>query len=410
MIRILYITDSLMLGGIETQLVDLVVRLDRSRFQPGIVCLYGPDARDLHFTELLREHDIPIYQLNRQWSTWDKVRIVTAISSVTRAFRPDIVQAENYHANFLSRAARHISSMPILIGTQRGVYTAKQLRYERLTASLCNLHIVSADHLAEQLHTKARIDPHRIRVIHNAIDVPRFAKITRSDLRCSIAPDARRVFLAIGRISAQKRMHLIAEGMGLLKQQGRLPADVHVIIVGPIQDRAMQQRLDDAITRYGLRSQITVLPGTTAPEQLYAVCDATILYSVDESYPCVMMESLAAGRPVLISDVANAANVIEDNKTGWIVPAFDREAFVERLWQAIVLPEGELLRMQRTSASLGQQFSLDHLIMAYQNLYQELSNAQSGLTHLSKHGDDHMPQPSPTIEQDQAAENEQYSA
>lgn len=370
--KILYITDSLMLGGIETQLVDLVTHLDRSRYEPAILCFYGPDARDVYFAEQLREHNIPLFLLNRQWGIPDKFRIIAAIQRITQSFHPDIIQTENYHANLLSRIAQFTNPHPILIGTQRGVYTPKQLLYERLSTRICTTHVVSADHLAQQLTDKAGIKPHRIHVIHNAIDVPRFAQSKENTIRHDVAPNARRLLLSLGRISTQKRMHLIAEGMGMLKEQGRLPSDAHILIVGPIQDQAMYDLLIDAMNRYNLQSWITILPGTTTPEQYYAACDATILYSVDESYPCVMMESLAAGRPVLISDVANAANVITAGETGWIAPVDDLAAFAEQLWQAMTLSAHELARMQQASSKRGQLFSLDHLITAYQALYDEL--------------------------------------
>ena len=61
LMRLLFVTDSLMMGGIETQLVDLVTRLDRRRFDLHVACFYGPRARELHFACALREADIPVY-------------------------------------------------------------------------------------------------------------------------------------------------------------------------------------------------------------------------------------------------------------------------------------------------------------------------------------------------------------
>ena len=61
MIRIVYITDTLMAGGVERQLVELVTRLDRNIFEPHIVCIYGRRAgRSSHFVRNLVEAHIPV--------------------------------------------------------------------------------------------------------------------------------------------------------------------------------------------------------------------------------------------------------------------------------------------------------------------------------------------------------------
>lgn len=70
--RILYVTDSLMPGGIESQLTDLITRLDRTRFEPHVLCLYGPRVRSLHFAPQIRAASVPITTLDLGWSALDK--------------------------------------------------------------------------------------------------------------------------------------------------------------------------------------------------------------------------------------------------------------------------------------------------------------------------------------------------
>ncbi len=118
MIRLLYVTDALMRGGVETQLLNLVTRLDRRRFEPHVVCLYGPRARELHFDRHLKEAGIPVYCLDRTWGMWEKARILQQLAALTRKVRPHIIQAENYHANLLARLLRPLNPATAFIGTQ----------------------------------------------------------------------------------------------------------------------------------------------------------------------------------------------------------------------------------------------------------------------------------------------------
>lgn len=121
MIRILYIADSLMAGGIESQLVALTTNLNRAQIEPHILCLYGPTAHALHYAPALEAAGVQFSSMDLGWSARDKARGVFGIISSVRQFAPDLVQAEGYHANLLLRMAapflpRHVR----LIGTVRG--------------------------------------------------------------------------------------------------------------------------------------------------------------------------------------------------------------------------------------------------------------------------------------------------
>src|SRR5512146_1328804 len=106
MIRILYVADSLMAGGIESQLVALATSLDRARVEPHILCLYGPTARALRYAPELLAAGVPFTTLDLGWSARDKMRGVHGIVSAARQLQPDLIQAEGYHANLLLRFAK----------------------------------------------------------------------------------------------------------------------------------------------------------------------------------------------------------------------------------------------------------------------------------------------------------------
>src|SRR5690348_13930146 len=222
MIRILYVADSLMAGGIESQLVELLTRLDRTRFEPFLFCLYGPRARDLHFAPRIQAANIPLYTPDLGWSAWDKVKAVAHIVSVAWKVRPHIIQAEGYHANLLTRLAWPLLPPTKLIGTVRGLHTAKQLFYERLSHWMCSRMIVNAPHLKPMLAQGAHVPAGKISLILNGINVQHYAQPHDRGWRQTIAPDSRLVFVSLGRISFEKSMHHAVEGFGLLKRQGLL--------------------------------------------------------------------------------------------------------------------------------------------------------------------------------------------
>jgi glycosyltransferase involved in cell wall biosynthesis len=369
-LRILYITDSLMAGGIESQLVDLVTRLDRSRFDPQIVCLYGPTARDLHFAPELAEAGVTVHTLDLGWTPADKLTAVRRIASLTRSVRPDLVQAENYHSNLLSRMAKPLVPQTRLIGTVRGVLTRKQLSYERISHVFCSRYVASADFLKKMLSVGAGVPSHLISVVPNAIDVKRFSAPTNPQLRQQIAPGIPRTFVSMGRISRQKKMHLIPQAFGLLKKRHQLPIDYRVFIVGPVEDMAMQAQLDEAIQADDLSEEIIHHGATLTPVDYYHACDVSILFTTLEGLPIVALESLAAGRPVIISEEANAAGVVEHGKTGWVVRSGDIEHLAETLYTSLTVPDAILAQMRQFCVQRAQEYSIENLVERYTQLYE----------------------------------------
>jgi glycosyltransferase involved in cell wall biosynthesis len=390
MIRILYVTDSLMAGGIESQLVELVTRLDRAHFDLHILCLYGGRTRGLHFAQQIQDAAIPLRVLDIGWGAHDKVRALGGIVATVRKLQPDIVQAEGYHANLLTRLARPLFPRGTpLVGTVRGVETPKQLRYERLSWRLCAHLVASGPHLKDALVRSADVPGSRIAVIPNSIDGARFASPASGsagahtfsapalhlleNLRRQLAPGGERVLISVGRISKQKRMHLIAEAIGILKREGQLPAKMRICILGQTEHPAMQAKLDETVRRDGLESIVIQHPPTQYPEAYYWLADATILFTQLEGISIAMLESLAAGRPIIISEEANAAGVITDGRTGWIVRTGDVTHLADTIERVATLSDGALERMRAACVECAANYAINCLIDRYMALYKELA-------------------------------------
>lgn len=378
MIRILYVTDSLIAGGIESQLVELLQRLDRRRFEPYVLVFYKMPTHSPHFLPQLHAAGIPVITLNLGWGARDKLEATRQIIRYTWKLRPQIVQAENYHSNLLTRAARPL--MPPgtrLIGTHRGVYTRHQLRYEKLEHRFCDAFVASAGHLRRQLIEGAGVPAGRVVVIPNSIDIERFggADARGAQLRAELAPTARRVFVSIGRVSREKRMDLIADALGLLKRAGTPLDDVRLILVGQSQEAQYQELLDTAIERAGVREQVMQRPTTTEPEAFLAAADASILASPSEGLPVVALESLAAGKPVILSQGANAAEVIADGRTGWVTPTNAPEHLAAALRAVIEAPASALQRMRADCQADASAYSAEALVRRYMALYDALMSA-----------------------------------
>ncbi len=370
--RILYVTDSLMAGGIESQLVELVTRLRRSDYEPYVLCLYGPTVRALRYAPDLQAAGVPFHSLDLNWNWHDKAAAIRAIIAHTRTLQPTIIQAEGYHANLLTRLASPFLPPTQLIGSVRGLHTRKQLLYEQLSHRVCKRFVVNAPHLKDMLVTHAHLPPEKIAVILNGITLERYAAPHDAQLRRRLAPDARLLIVSMGRISFEKNMHWIVEALGRLREQCRLPHDMRLWIVGPVQHQQAQQLLNETITKYALGSIVTQFPPTPHPEDYYYASDVCLLFSPSEGLANVAIESFAASRPLIISANANAANMVVEGQTGWIVPTANINELAATLSEVLVLPNETLRAMQQQCWEAAQQFSAKRMVAEYEQLYATL--------------------------------------
>ncbi len=376
-IGVLFVADSLMAGGIESQLVHLARGLDRATFELSVLCLYGPTVRDLHFAPELRAAGLPLYLPDLGMRARDKVRGVGQIAALAWRLRPAIIQAEGYHANLLTRLAGPLlPPRTRLVGTLRGRHSRKQMRYERLSHRLCARVAVNAPQLREDLTVDGHVPAAKIVYIPNGVPIERYAVPHDPRLRSALGAGVRRVFTSVGRVSYEKNPHWTAEAFGLLRREGGLPAGTRLLIVGPRQDDGAQALLDAAVREYGLEDVVEQRPATPHPEDYYHATDACILYSPSEGLSNVCLEALAAGRPVIISRGANAAGVVEHGVTGWVVDDASPLRLMETLAHVMALPAGALEDMAPACRRRAEQYSVPAMVGAYAALYEELAQGR----------------------------------
>ena len=372
--RILFCTDFLLAGGVERQLTELITRLDPSEFQIEVICLYATKTgRTLHFAPQLEAYNIPLQILNLKMNPLAKLKALLTITAACWRFRPHVLHPVNYHSNLFTRLSRpFLPPSTKLIGTVRVEYTPKQLLYERFSQWACRKMICNSPHIQQQLINVARIPNQKIRIIPNGVDIERFRNANGDDIRSKIAPNSTKLFLSVGRISKQKAQHHIVEAIGKLKATNRLNSNFHLILMGEVEESGIQNKIEMLIKQYNLSEIVSQLSSTPHPEQYYQAADVTVLFSDYEGLPNVVLESLAAGKPVIISEQANAAKIIEDNQTGWIVRSGDIEHLAEIIATVMNLSIDTLIVMREACFQRAQDFAMGNMIAQYTTLYHTL--------------------------------------
>lgn len=373
-VPIAYCIDTLCAAGAQRQLIELVTRLDRRRFTPTVIVLHSRRAgQSLHFAGNLAAAGIPVRDLDLVWRPAEIPRALIAVVRAVRAEQPRLLHSLSHHSNHLTRLGRWLMPRKLrLLAAIRTDYNARQLRYERLEHRLADCLVTNSPHMARKLRDFSGVSPQRLYTIPNGLNLERFGHNPDPSLRSRLAPGVSPLAVMMARVTVQKSPHLLAEAIGQLKNAGKLPATFGAWVVGEDENDGSQAKLDAAVDHHSLRSILRQHPQTTQPEACYHAADFTVLPSLWEGLPNAVIESFAAGKPVLVSAAANAAELVEEDRSGWICRTNDVPHLAARLGEVLALPSEALADMAAACRAKASQFSMDRMVAAYEALYERM--------------------------------------
>lgn len=305
----------------------------------------------------LRENDTPIVDGIRALGVpvvvlpfrrlFDPVWIPRTIRFFKRQ-RFDVVQTHLTYANIIGAFVGRVTGTPIvatlhnekpdLPGSRQH---AVRDRLEMLVLRHGAQRVVAVGHVVARAYQQ-RLGGCNLAVIPNAVeDIPPISPAERATLRCEVVGDETRpILIAIGRLSPQKGFDDLLTAFAAVREQH--PAAALIIAGnGPLYDDLLAQR--DALN---LHSHAFLLGHRKDILPLLRSCDMFVSSSHWEGTQRSMLEAMAAGLPVVATDVGDAARVVVA-ETGLVVPPRDHNALVNAICSLLRDP----LRMQAMGAA-----------------------------------------------------------
>ncbi|WP_425619267.1 glycosyltransferase [Anatilimnocola sp. NA78] len=363
---IVFVITQLDAGGAERALTQLVLRLDKSRFQPTVISLRPrPVGARAILVEQLEAAGVAVEFLNAL-QKWEFPRAVWRLSRRLQELRPAVVQSFLFHANVVTALAGKLSGVPVVAGMRVADPSRTRQRVERWLAPLIKMHICVSQSVADFYQKTVGISRDKLDVIPNGVDVERFAQALPVDRSSLPVPANRRLLVAIGRLERQKGhdwlLPILAKAFEELPEQ-------ELLLVGDGPDRG---RLQQQASELGIGDRVHFLGWRSDVPELLRGADLLLLPSRWEGMPNVLLEAMAAGLPVLTTRVEGTTEILGPLATEQSVAVGDSAAFedaIVRLCQDRVL-----------SAELGQSnrervlasFSLAVMTQAYEQIYMRL--------------------------------------
>lgn len=238
------------------------------------------------------------------------------------------------------------------------------------------------------------VPPQRLRLIYNGIDTARFRPVRdRVQVRAElgVGDDALMMVLVANLIAYKGHADLIA---GLAKVQASLPAGWVCVCVG--RDDGIGPELARQVRQAGLEEHFRFTGSRRDVPDLLAAADMGLLCSHEEGFSNAVIEGMASGLPMVVTDVGGNAEAVLHGQTGLVVPPRDPQALGQALLQLSLDAPGRQRMGQAGRARAMEHFSMDACVAAYEALYrQELPPAPPPPAPFPRSSSLALSQPSP---------------
>jgi glycosyltransferase involved in cell wall biosynthesis len=369
-IRVLTVLPTLHCGGTENQVTTLTRALADEGFDLEVACMHraGPLVNTL--TERnIPLHEYPISSFLSPGAIGQQVRLARHI--VSR--RTQIVHAYSFYGNVFAIPLAAAVGVPVIIASvrDRGVYlTPRQTRAQKYICHLADRVLVNAEAVKAWLLEQG-YPLNKIVVIRNGVDVSRFDAPPDSNQihhQLGLAPGERMVTV-VSRITPLKGLEQFIDAASLLAPwfprarfviAGDASADGREYLVA-LKQRA--EHLGRRVLFIGHRFDVPAVLGSAA---------VSVMPSLNEALSNALLESMAAGAPIVATWVGGTPEAIADGETGLLVPANDPKALSEAIARLLKDPDlaAALGRAARRTAE--SSFSLSRMVAATEQLYRDL--------------------------------------
>lgn len=361
--RIAFCITELDPGGAERALVRLVLGLDRSEWEPRVFCLQGPgELAD----ELIRA-GVSVQSLNLR-SSWQLPGALRRLTRHLREFRPAILQTWLWHANILGRLAGRLAGVPHIVSGIRVADHSRpwRLRIDRWTAGLVERHVCVSQGVAEFSATVGGLVKDSLIVIPNGVEVERFATTPPADLAEFGIPPLSPTVVFVGRLDPQKDPLAFVE---VARRLSQVYSDLQFLMVGA---GPMHHDVERAIAAFELRSRVHLAGWRSDVPAILRAAWCFVLTSRWEGMANVVLEAMAAGLPIVATDVEGVREVVTPHQTGVIVQPGDPEGMTAAVALLAGDPAGARRLGDAAQDFVRKNFTWNRFLASHVELYREV--------------------------------------
>ncbi|MBN1155340.1 glycosyltransferase family 4 protein [candidate division KSB1 bacterium] len=375
-IKILRIQSRICIGGpaIHTEILSL--HMPRDKYETlvvgGAVEKYEKSSH-----EKLIENDVRveiIHSMKRNILLLNDIISIYQIYKIIKKYDPDIVETHTAKAGAVGRIAAVFGRVPIIIHTFHGhVFNNYFNRFitqlfviiEKMLARVTDKIIVLSESQYVDIVKKYRIAPeNKVQVVHLGLDLELYKNCQPSnELKKELGLNSDDVIIAsIGRLVPIKNNKMLIDVVTVLRDRNK---KYHLCFMGDGDLRSELEMISD-------RSCTHFLGWRTDLQNIYSGVDLVALTSLNEGTPIAIIEAMAAGVPVVCTNVGGVSDIVTDEETGFLVDSNDVSTMCAKI--NLLMEDIQLKNKMTTKArkDVLAKFSYQRLIKDMELLYDEL--------------------------------------
>jgi len=286
------------------------------------------------------------------------LRAAWKLSRVLKRLRPDVVHAHDPHGVAMASVALSMltSAPPPLVAARRVDFRLKRNSFSRWKYRQVRLFIASSEAI-RQLLIRDGIEPDRVVTVHEGIDVDRMQHLEAVNVHSTFwLPHGAPVILNVAALVPHKGQKHLIDAMPLVLR--RVP-DARLLIAG---EGPLHAELEARIRRHHLEKHVLLVGFRTDVHGLIKGSDLFVMSSETEGLGTSLLDAMAAGKACVGTSAGGIPEVIDEGRTGLIVPPHDPPALAEAIVRLLLDPGLRASMGQEGLRRVREKFSVQRMV------------------------------------------------
>ena len=363
------------MGGAERNLLHILTHIDRKQFRISLYSFqFGPPI-----TRLLEQKNIKFVQIHYP-TTLQGLLKYFALAREIRHQKINILHSFFEGSDIWGTLLAKLAAIPVVVSSKRDLGFSKNkkiLMAYRLINPFVAKFISVSEAVKHQVHRQEKVNLEKIITIYNGVDINKFHKTNHKDvIKNELKLNAKSSIVGVlANIRPIKGLeYFIYAASKVVKEFPQTQFIVIGICIPGQENVIYYNKLKSLVQELKLENKFFFLGGRSDIPEILSIMDVSVLPSLSEGFSNTVIESMAAGNPLVVTDVGGNSEAVVHGKTGFVVPSKDSDKLAEAI--SILLYNQKLAKtMGEAGRKRAEQiFSIETMIDKIENLYISILN------------------------------------
>jgi glycosyltransferase involved in cell wall biosynthesis len=376
-VTVLYIIDTCISpldkapeGGAEKQLYLLSTSLDPVAFRPIVVQL-TPRSTPSVATDKLGAVE-PLHFPTEKFYNLHGLHQIVRLGLLAKRQKVDIIHTFFEKSEVMGWLITRFSHVPVWITSRRDLGFLRKKSYReifKISGRNCNRCVANCHAVKNKVIEQENLPDEKVSVIYNGLDFSYYMRPSNGNrIRNELGVENKRPIVGmIANFNFEiKGHHFFIEASKKILDE--FP-DTEFVLVG---DGSLRCRYEKMAQDFGIKDKIHFLGKREDVPEILSSLNISISCSTSEGFSNVILESMAAGKPVISTSVGGSSEIVVNGVTGYLVPPADPDALARAVTMLLQNPGKAAAMGAEGKKIVHEKFTVDSMVKNYEKLYTEL--------------------------------------